>query len=188
VFPHDSGTRRRDFSDFRDRLRRAVVRKDERAISAILHPDIQVDFGGASGPDAFLEHHVRNQDEDFWKEFGDVLAMGGRFLEPDEFAAPYTFTEFPGDLDGFSCMTVLGAGVRLREAPGATARVLALLDHDIVEAFGEDQRVADWVRVETADRRTGYVARRYLRSPLDHRAIFHFDKGRWWLTAYVAGE
>jgi len=34
----------------------------------------------------------------------------------------------------------------------------------------------------------GFVASRYVRSPVDHRAIFSFRDGRWWLMAYVAGD
>jgi hypothetical protein len=93
VLFRDDGARRPDFNEFRRRLRDATSRRDIAAVTAILYPQIQVDFGGSSGPDAFKETHVNSPDEDFWTEFAGILAMGGRFSTPDTFAAPYAFTE-----------------------------------------------------------------------------------------------
>jgi len=188
VLFHDDGDRRADFNEFRRRLREAASRRDIAAVTATLHPEIQVDFGGSAGPAAFKQMHIDNPDEDFWTEFAEILAMGGRFSTPDTFAAPYAFTEFPDGIDSFECLVVLGSNIRLRERPAADALVLAVLDRDVVQESPDDNPVAGWRRVETADGVTGFVASRYLRSPIDHRAIFSFRNGRWWLTVYVAGD
>jgi hypothetical protein len=188
VLFRDDGAGRPDFNEFRRRLRDATSRRDIAAVTAILHPQIQVDFGGSSGPDAFKETHVNNPDEDFWTEFADILAMGGRFDGPDIFAAPYAFTEFPENVDSFECLVVVGNDIRVRERPSADARVLARLDRDVVQASSDDNPVPGWRRVETADGVIGFVASRYLRSPIDHRAIFGFRGGRWLLMVYVAGD
>jgi hypothetical protein len=48
--------------------------------------------------------------------------------------------------------------------------------------------VAGWEHVTTPDGRSGFVSARYLRSPIDHRAMFAYQDGRWWLMAYLAGD
>ena len=188
VLFRDDGARRPDFMEFRRRLREATARRDLATLTANLHPQVQVDFDGSGGPDAFKERHVDNPDEDFWTEFTEILAMGGRFDGPDTFAAPYAFTEFPENIDAFECLVVLGRNIRLRERPSADAPVLARLDRDVVQASSDDTPVLGWRRVETAEGVTGFIASRYLRSPIDHRAIFSFRDGRWWLMVYVAGD
>lgn len=157
-------------------------------MTTFLLPEIQVDFDGSSGPAAFRHLHVDNSDEDFWSDFVAVLNGGGRFSAPTTFAAPYSFTEYPEGLDAFECLVVLGSNVRVRERPAADAPVLVQLDRDVVRASADDNPVPGWQRVETADGVTGFVASRYVRSPIDHRAIFSFRDGRWWLTVYVAGD
>jgi len=188
VPPHDEGDRNPAFDEFRSRLRQTVARKDGEALMAIVHPQIKAGFDGSDGRGAFRERYLNNPDEDFWKDFGDVLALGGRFSTPEEFTAPYTFTDFPIDLDAFECVVILGRDVRLRLEPNTSATVLGRLDHQVVQAFPEDASSTGWRRVATADRRVGYVAARYLRSPIDYRAFFRFEGGRWWLVTYLAGD
>ena len=187
VVPRDEADQRPDFAEFREQLRQAVTRRDADAVIAVLHPQIKVGFDGSDGPDAFKERHLKNPEEDFWKEFGAVLSMGGRFA-PNEFTAPYTFTDFPNDLDAFECMVVTGRDVLLRAAPRSTARIVARLDHHVVQVFFDDATNGAWRRVETADTRVGYISSRYLRSPIDYRASFRFENGRWWLVMYLAGD
>jgi len=188
LVPRDEANQRPDFAEFKERLRQAVTRRDANAVMAVLHPDIRVGFDDAHGPDAFKERHLNNKEEDFWKEFGAVLSMGGRFDGPNAFTAPYTFTDFPNDLDAFECMVVVGRNVRLRAAPHADATIIGRLDHHVVQAFVDDNPSEAWRRVETANRHVGYVASHYLRSPIDYRASFRFENGRWWLVMYLAGD
>lgn len=188
VVPRDEANQRADFAEFREELRQAVARRDENAIMAIVHPDIKAGFDGSDGRDAFKEKYLQNPEEDFWKEFGVVLSMGGRFAGANDFTAPYTFTDFPNDLDAFECMVVTGRDVLLRAVPRSTAPIVARLDHHVVQVFFDDTANGPWRRVETADRRVGYIASRYLRSPIDYRASFRFENGRWWLVMYLAGD
>ena len=59
----------------------------------------------------------------------------------------------------------------------------------LIQAFADVAEAnPDWERVQLADGRVGFIAARYLRSPVDLRAFFEFKDGRWWLTTYVAGE
>ena len=58
----------------------------------------------------------------------------------------------------------------------------------ILRALTSEGERSAWKRVQLADGRTGYMASRYVRSPIEHRALFEFENGRWWLMAYVAGD
>jgi hypothetical protein len=185
----DEAERRPDFLEFRRRLQDAVVRRDAAAILGIVHRNVRVSFGGANGIEAFRKEHLENRDSDFWEEFAKILRLGGRFRREDSFDAPYTFSAWPGDLDSFECLVVVGTRVRARAAPGLNARILTALDFAIVRALPpEGAPTPGWRRVQLADGRIGYMASQYVRSPIDHRALFQLQDGRWWLMAYVAGD
>jgi hypothetical protein len=68
------------------------------------------------------------------------------------------------------------------------ARILTALDFAIVRGLPVGSETPGWRRVQLANGRTGFIASQYVRSPVDHRALFEFRDGRWWLMAYVAGD
>jgi hypothetical protein len=187
LLPRDEASQRPDFLRFREGLQTIVQRRDVAALVQIVDPSIRVAFDDASGVEAFMTYHVDNPERDFWAELAAVLRLGGVFTTWTTFAAPYTFAAWPDEFDAFSCKVVIGEGVRVRAAPGTSARTLTLLSHAIVEWVPVEPE-ANWERVRLADGRIGFVAARYLRSPVDLRAFFEFKDGRWWLTTYVAGD
>jgi len=67
------------------------------------------------------------------------------------FDAPYTFSVWPNDLDGFECLAVIGTRVRVRAAPNLKARILTALDFAIVRALRADGATPGWRRVQLAD-------------------------------------
>ncbi|MEQ1758018.1 MAG: SH3 domain-containing protein [Vicinamibacterales bacterium] len=187
--PTDGATTRLDFLEFRRRLQAVVAARDEAGLVSALDPAVRVDFGGGGGVDDFRRAHLGAAAGEFWAEFGRILASGGNFIEPGVFAAPYVYASWPEDLDAFECLAVTGTSVRLREAPGRGASVIGALDYAIVQTVNDSRPdVAGWRRVRTAKGRTGYVAEQYLRSPIDHRALFGVSDRRWRLTAYLAGD
>jgi hypothetical protein len=186
--PTDEASRRSDFVQFRSRLQDAVRRRDEAGVLASVHPNVRTSFGDSGGIQAFKKEHIDGTDEDFWQEFATILRLGGRFRMPDAFDAPYTFSAWPEGLDSFECAAVIGSRVRVRATPGPGGNVITHLDYAIVQVIDDRTRTPGWTRVRLADGRTGYVAARYVRRPIDHRALFQFEKGRWWLAAYVAGD
>lgn len=187
--PVDEASRRPDFAVFRRRLQDDVARRDEAALLAIVHPNVRTSFGDGGGIEAFRKEHLENKESGFWEEFATILRLGGRFRGNDAFDAPYTFSAWPGNLDSFECLAVIGSRVRVRAAPGLNARILTALDFAIVRALpGGGAETPGWRRVQLADGRTGYMASRYVRSPIAHRALFGFEDGRWRLMAYVAGD
>lgn len=187
--PVDEASRRPDFLEFRRRLQDAVARRDEVVVLASVHPNVRVSFGDSGGIQAFRKEVVNSRTEDFWGEFGAILRLGGRFRMGNAFDAPYTFSAWPSEYDSFECLAVIGTRVRVRAAPGLSSRILTALDFAIVRALLPDAPATPgWRRVELADGRTGYISSRYVRSPIDYRALFEFQDGRWWLMAYVAGD
>jgi hypothetical protein len=189
--PRDEGLNRADFVVFRRRLQTLLVERNEPSLLSIVHPEVRAGFDGADGIDGFKRQHLNNPDEDFWQEFARILIWGGRFVEPSQFVAPYVFAFWPQEADSFECLAVVGTRVRLRERPRASARTLDMLSHVIVQVVqGEPGTIqaAGWRRVRSAAGRSGYMSERYLRSPVDHRAVFEFRNGRWWLVAYLAGD
>ena len=187
--PVDEAEKRADFLEFRRRFQDAAARRDEAAVLATVHPNIRVSFGDSGGIQAFRREVVNGGNEDFWGEFATILRLGGRFRMADAFDAPYTFSAWPATFDSFECLAVIGTRVRVRAAPGLNGRILTALDFAIVRALPSDgPAIAGWRRLQLADGRTGYIASQYVRSPIDHRALFQFENGRWWLMAYVAGD
>lgn len=186
--PVDEASRRPDFSDFRRRLEDNVARRDERALLGSVHPNVRTSFGDGGGIEAFKKEHLENKESGFWEEFAVVLRLGGRFRGDDAFDAPYTFSAWPSNLDSFECLAVIGSRVRVRAEPGLNTRILTTLDFAIVRARPAGSESPGWRRIQLADGRTGYIASLYVRSPIDHRALFQFQESRWWLMAYVAGD
>ena len=186
--PIDEAPRRFDFLEFRRRLQDAVARRDQRAVLASVHPTVRISFGDSGGLEAFRKEVVESRAEDFSGEFATILRLGGRFREEHAFDAPYTFSAWPAGLDAFECLAVIGTRVRVRAAPNLIAPVITRLDFAIVRALPRDGDSRGWRPMQLADGRTGYIASQDLRSPIDHRALFEFEQGQWWVMAYIAGD
>jgi len=186
--PVDEALRRADFLEFRRRLQDAVARKDEAAVLAVVDPGVRISFGDSGGVQTFKAQFIDKRTENFWGDFGTILRLGGRFRPNDTFDAPYTFSAWPGDLDPFECLAITGSRVRVRAAPGPDARIVTQLDFAIVRANPGTANTPGWTGIQLPDGRTGFVSSHYVRSPTDHRALFQFHDGRWWLMAYVAGD
>ena len=134
---------------------------------------------------------------ELWEKLSTVLSLGGTFSTSEGkklFWAPYTFSTFPEDLDAFEYAAIVGENVRVRSKPNATASIVTNLSYDMVKATfpgGDSDREGDirgWVRVVVPDGRNGYVASRYIRSPIDYRLGFEKIRGKWLITAFIAGD
>lgn len=196
LLPVDEAARDPGFFAFRARLQEAVARHDVTAVLDAVDPNIKVDFGGAGGT-ADFRNAWKLQDGDkspLWAELGLVLALGGGFHDDNTFMAPYSYSRFPDQLDAFQHAAVLGTDVRVRAEPNVGSPVLAALSFDIVRLSqaGRDrmtpEQAQEWTAVELQGGRTGFIASRYVRSPIALRAIFNKKDGRWRMTAFVAGD
>ena len=192
LLPVDEGASQADFFTFRARLVVAIAERDAAAVLDVLHPDIKLSFGGEHGIDDFKQMwQIEEADSKFWKEFGTVLALGGSFDGPDMFTAPYTFSRWPRDVDGFDYVAVVGSEVRIRTLPRADAPVVTQVSYEVLqldaEASSKDWMTEDWTAVRI-DGKKAYIATRFIRSPIDYRARFQKVDGRWRLVFFLAGD
>ena len=192
LHPADEASQDPSFVAFRTSLLDALAKKDKAFVIGILDPDIKVSFGPDHGVAGFERHWEldRPQSSDLWRELTTVLSLGGRLREGDgavEFWAPYTFTDFPNDWDAFESAAILGANVNVRASPGNDSPILEQLTFDVVRTTGQD--TGEWVKIVTPGGKEGYVARRYIRSPIDYRAAFvKGATGGWRMRLLVAGD
>ena len=183
--PVDEARSKPDFFAYRTRLLAAVERRDVDATVIELHPAIRLGFDGSGGIDGFRIRVVERPDS--WEELRVVLALGGSFSSPTAFAAPYVYSRWPERFDSFECAAIIGRNVRLRAAPRLDAPVITLVSYPIVRLLqaGTEKQ---WSHVQLGGGRMGYVWHAYVRSPVDYRALFNLEDGRWRMTAFVAGD
>jgi len=188
LLPSDEAARDPEFFVFRAQLQAAVARHDAEAVLAAVDPNIRTSFGTSGGIEEFRKKwNLSGADSRLWDELGTVLAFGGAFREGGSFAAPYVFARWPERFDSFEHVSVLGTNVRVRAEKGLKGRILTALSFDVVR-LASPAIDSEWVHVKLRDGRTGYISSRYVRSPVDYRALFNKIDGRWRMTAFVAGD
>jgi len=200
LLPVDEAAKDPTFKAFRDALIDAVKRKDTQFILGVVAPNILNDFGGGNGIQNFKTKWRLGKTEEskLWAELDTVLSMGGSFRVEEgkkTFWAPYVYSAWPDEFDcgeDAQCYAVTGDHVNARREPSSTAPIVASLSYDIVKSKIEDtgsKKTPDgWIKVIVPGGATGYVATRFLRSPGDYRAGFAKVKGKWLMTAFIAGD
>ncbi len=191
----DEGPQDASFLKFRNELKQTIARKDASALFKVLASDIKIDFGGfGGGPEFHKMWKPYDKDSKVWAALSLVVEGGGNFDAPVQFSAPYVSSAFPSDLDAFEHLVVTADDAVMRAAPNANAPVVRKLDLDIltiVKSASKPQHEAgpnDWSEVKDAKGVQGFVLDRDVRSPLDYRALFVKQKGRWVITSFLAGD
>ncbi len=192
IAPVDEAPSNPDFLAFRTRLLNTIARHDTDSLLAVVHPEIKAGFGGEEGIEAFKDMwNIAETKSEIWEKLGAVLALGGTFDSPDEFTAPYTFSRWPGDVDPFDYVAVTGSNVRIRKEPAPDAPILTSVGYLSLkldeEALQTDWTQKDWTSVQINGQK-GYIATRFIRSPIDYRARFSRVDGRWQLTMFLSGD
>lgn len=196
----DEAAKDPSFLSFRTKLIAAVKRRDKGYVLSALDRNVKVSFGGDSGVADFKRYwRIHRRDSKLWDELLAVLSNGG-FLKKAGgsagFSAPFSFDGFPKDLDAFDYNLIFGSAVALRETPSHEGSVVSRLSYNVVKLVGEktvtaedgEHAVPTWYFIETLGGLSGYVNAKYVRSPIDYRAIFEKRRGKWKLTAFVAGD
>lgn len=199
VFPVDEGKTDASFNNFREKLIKAVKDRDKKFLLSSLDTNIQASFGGDIGTEDFKKYwKIDNAGSKLWDELLVVLTGGGKFIKEGKsklFCAPYSFANFPEDLDAFEYQIIFGENVNLRARPDAAAEVIAQLSYNVVEVDyensindGREEPTYSWLKIKTLGGKKGFVSAKYVRSPIDYRACFEKKKGKWKMTALVAGD
>jgi hypothetical protein len=190
LLPVDEAASRPDFFTFRAQLQASLARHDLAALMAVVHPKIKNGFGGDDG-EANFESKWRpgDADSDVWEELAVVLALGGTFESADTFVAPYVFSRWPQGIDSFEHVAVVGDRVRIRTAPRADAESAGVNSFGILPlARPSAETAADWTAVRFPGTEVGYIASRFVRSPVGYRAFFSKRDGRWQMLMFLAGD
>jgi hypothetical protein len=183
------------FDRFRRQLETAVARRDLHRINALMAPDIHLSFGSAVWAPKFRLHE-RSQpgggglwQNSLWDELAKVLRLGcgtarsGGVIQYRAWPAMFVTG---AQLDGYETWVSL-PGATQRRQPDPNAPILQRLPawtvlHELQEA------VSPYMKVSTPKGRTGFVERDQLRSLIDYRLIAERRRGRWLITAFVAGD
>jgi hypothetical protein len=125
-----------------------------------------------------------------WRELGAALRLGCARDREGALWAPSMSMPGAGDEDGDSVETVVAVarGAALRAAPSDAGAAVAMLDWDVLTVRPGDDGEGAWLAASLADGRRGHVRRSEVRSRADFRAVFEKRRGRWRMTAFVAGD
>ncbi|MFL6467179.1 MAG: SH3 domain-containing protein [Pyrinomonadaceae bacterium] len=200
VKPVDEASQDPSFLAFRTKLISAAERKDANYIFSIVDPKIELSFGGDAGIPAFKRiWKINSKNSEFWTAFLSVIRNGGGFMGEGSnklklFAAPYTHSSWPEDLDGFEHHVIFGNNVNLRKSPDTNSEIVAKLSYNVVKIDPETlpksgkSEYPDWWQITTLGGLKGYVKREFVRSPIDYRAGFEKKRGFWKMTFFIAGD
>ena len=190
LLPVDEAARQPDFFTFRAQLLTAVARHDAAALMAVVHPNIKCDFGGGQG-NAFFEEFWKPgaPGSEVWAELAAVLALGGTLDTPDSFVAPYVHSRWPQGVDAFEHVAVVGDRVRIRTAPRQDAEPTSVSSFEILPLARPSVDTPEgWTAVRLEGEKIGFIASRFVRSPIDYRAHFSRTDGRWQMLTFIAGD
>ncbi len=199
VRPVDEAKKDASFLAFREKLIAAVKKRDTKYLLGIVDRDIKLSFGGDEGIEDFKRiWKISSPNSKLWDELLTALTNGGRFDKEGKntyFAAPYSFNGFPDDLDVFEYQLIFGNNVNLRVKPDLQAKVIDRLSYNVVKvdyqnSVGDKKNDGEylWLKVETLGGKKGFVNAKFVRSPIDYRAIFEKKGGNWKMTAFIAGD
>jgi len=196
VKPVDDAKLDASFLAFRTKLIAAAERRDANYILSIVDPKIKNGFGGEDGIANFKRQwKLTAKNSKFWNEFLAAIKNGGAFGEGrTTFTAPYTFSSWPQDIDGFEYHAIFGNNVNLRKEPEMNAAVVTKLSYNVVKIERElvpksgKSEYPEWWLVKTLGGLEGYVKREFVRGHIDYRAGFTKKKGVWKLDFFLAGD
>jgi hypothetical protein len=189
--PVDYCARDRSFVAFRNALNRAIARRDAAFILSIAADDIEYSFGDSPGRTGFagVWGLARPATSRLWRELGAALRLGCTPDDGEAFWAPSMSMTGNEDLgeDFTLLMVAVAPGATLRAGPSEASRLVARLRWDVVR-LDERDTAGSWIPATLLDGRRGYIRPALFRGFGDYRAVFEKRRGRWRMTAFVAGD
>jgi hypothetical protein len=180
--PRDEALQDQALAALREKLQKAVARRDASGVLEVTDPRISTSFGPDSGFE-FFKRDLANRRSAIWNELAAVLALGGTFETPETFVAPFSVgCGEPGEE-----VVVVGRHVRVRTRPQASAPVLSSVSFAILRTR-DAVSSRSWQPVQLPDGRPGFIAARFVRSPIGYRAYFTKVDGLWRLVSFIGGN
>ena len=186
--PVDQCSRDASFKAFHSSLKQAVAKRNGAAFMKLVAPKVLVNFGGDSGHAAFVKQwEVGSAKSELWKQFDAILPLGCARVDTAR-VIPSLAGQFESDQDEdvFDLAVVVSAGAKLRKTSAADSAAIATLTWDVVRPTANEGETQTKVRLK--DGREGWLWAKDVRSPLDYRATIEKRKGKWMITAFVAGD
>lgn len=188
----DEGSQDPSFLAFRNSLRDIVEKKDSSGLINVLADDIRSDIYGERGIPAFVKNYrLTDPDSEIWRDLGRILNLGGSFIEPTVFCAPFVRCPGPQGIDSELFVVVLGERVPAYASPSTASQVVEWLSCDVLPYEGDDLprrplEPSGWMSVYLGQR-WAFVEEERTREVGDW--YFHATKidGRWLLTTILAG-
>lgn len=185
----DEAAKDESFQVFRDFLVGVVERKDTGQLIGSLWKDIRVGIYEPGGIDKFVEvYEPANPDSAIWRDLSRILNLGGTFIEPRVFCAPYVRCPGPRRSSSLS-VVILGNKVPAHALPSSDSEIVEWLSCDVVAYDGDDLPPAPrgaegWVAVFLGQR-WAFVSEGETRMIGD--TYFHASKidGRWVVTTFL---
>jgi hypothetical protein len=186
--PVDQCSRDPSFKAFHATLKQAVAKRDGAALLKLVAPDVLVSFGGENGRASLAKQwEINSAKSELWREFDNILPLGcarvGSARVIPSLAGQF---ESNDDSDVFELAVVVKAGAQLRKGPAKDSKVLATLAWDVVRPLSNEGETQTKVRLK--DGREGWLWAKDVRAPIDYRATIEKRKGKWMITAFVAGD
>lgn len=192
LYPIDEASKDSSFFVFRARLFDIIQKRNVSAFTEILHSNITSSFGGSGGIQEFKQTwNLNKPTSKLWNILNKTLALGGSFDNANTFSAPYSFSQFPDDLDAFEYGVIIGENVRVRQSVSLSSSIITELSYDIVKVPNWEAKLSNgqkWILITLKDGTKGYISEDYILSPIDYRAVFEKKNGKWQMTAFVAGD
>lgn len=186
--PVDQCSRDAGFKAFHSSLKQAVTKRDGPALMKLVAPDVLVNFGGDNGRASFAKQwEVGSAKSDIWKQFDAILPLGCVRVEQARVIPSLAGQfDYDDDADVFELAVVVSAAAKLRKTSAANGDVMATLSWDVVRPIANEGETQTKVRLK--DGREGWLWTKEVRSPIDYRATIEKRKGKWMITAFVAGD
>lgn len=176
----------RSFVQFRNRLKQIVAEKDRAAFLALLAPDVLVNFGGGTGRDEFAKAWSFDATEygNVWSQLEKMLKMGCARDGASRIIPSLPMQVEPDSDEDW--VVVLPPGAMIFKWVGNELAYSEVMKWTVATVTS---RVSDTMTdVKLPDGRDGSISDDYLYEPGGYRMIVEKRRGKWTITAFVAGD
>ena len=192
LMPIDQSSEDKSFFKFKTEFIQALNNKDMDFIKKVLSNDVQTGFGEDDiGRQAFEKKWLGpEQYEQFKIEVTRIIKMGCTKETEDEviyFACPYIYSRFPSDKDPFAWVVVTEENIPVYKDTSKSTGISGYVSFEFLP--NDDGANKSWFKVQkSAGFTSGYIERKYVRSPNDFRIIFKKEDEQWLISSFVAGD